>query len=170
MTDLWAITCNRRLASFNFHQIQVKLSVKIGQPVLMRGLWMLIGELVKITGLSKDGLRYYENLGLIHSRPRTAGSRVYREYDETTLDRLSLIALGKRMHFSLREIAGALDRVINNQTTSEERRDYMLAQIAHVDAKIADLEDVKKQLLVFAMRPEKEVVDAHLKDIGLLYE
>ena len=136
----------------------------------MRELWMLIGELVKITGLSKDGLRYYEDLGLIHSNPRKAGSRIYREYDDTTLDRLSLIALGKRMHFSLREIAGALDRVINNQTTSEERRAFMVAQIAQVDAKIADLEDVKKQLLVFAMRPEKAAVDAHLKKIGLLYE
>lgn len=131
---------------------------------------MLIGELVKITGMSKDGLRYYEEMGLIHSRPLKAGTRSYRDYDDTTLDRLGLIALGKRMHFSLRDIAAVLDRIVSNQTTAEERRGYILAQIEEVDAKIADLRDVKKQLLLFAERPEKEVVDAHLKEIGKYFE
>ena len=131
---------------------------------------MLIGELVKITGMSKDGLRYYEEMGLIHSRPLKAGTRNYRDYDDTTLDRLGLIALGKRMHFSLRDIAAVLDRLVSNQTTAEERRGYILAHIEEVDAKIADLRDVKKQLLLFAERPEKEVVDAHLKEIGKYFE
>ena len=131
---------------------------------------MLIGELVKITGMSKDGLRYYEEMGLIHFRPLKAGTRSYRDYDDTTLDRLGLIALGKRMHFSLRDIAAVLDRLVSNQTTAEERRGYILAHIEEVDAKIADLRDVKKQLLLFAERPEKEVVDAHLKEIGKYFE
>ena len=131
---------------------------------------MLIGELVKITGLSKDGLRYYEEMGLIHSRPRKAGTRTYRDYDDTTLDRLGLIALGKRMHFSLRDIAATLDRIVGNKTTAEERRAWLVAQIKEVDTKIADLQDVRKQLLLFAERPEKAVVDAHLKEIGMYYE
>jgi hypothetical protein len=45
-----------------------------------------------------------------------------------------------------------------------------LEQIELVDAKIVDLEDVKKQLMLFAERPDKEVVDAHLKEVGLWYE
>lgn len=131
---------------------------------------MLIGELVKITGLSKDGLRYYEDLGLIHSKPVKAGTRIYRDYDDTTLERLALIALGKRMHFSLRDIGAVLNRAINDQISREERRAFLLAQVQQVDTQIADLEDVKKQLLFFADQPDKEVVDAHLKEIGLYYE
>ena len=131
---------------------------------------MLIGELVKICGLSKDTLRYYEDIGLIHSKPVQAASRSYRDYDPTTLERLALIALGKRMHFPLREIAAVLDGIINDQTTRDERRALMLAQIEQVTAKIADLEDVNRQLQRFAERPDKEVVDAHLKEIGLWYE
>ncbi len=131
---------------------------------------MLIGELVKITGLSKDGLRYYEDLGLIHSKPVKAGTRIYRDYDDTTLERLALIALGKRMHFSLRDIGAVLNRAINDQISREERRAFLLAQAQQVDTQIADLEDVKKQLLFFADQPDKEVVDAHLKEIGLYYE
>lgn len=116
---------------------------------------MLIGELVRITGLSKDGLRYYEDLGLIHSKPIKAGTRVYRDYDDKTLERLALIGLGKRMHFSLREIATALDRIVNDQTTREERRGFMLAQIAQVDAQIADLQDVKNSFCFLPNGPTK---------------
>jgi DNA-binding transcriptional MerR regulator len=131
---------------------------------------MLIGELVKITGMSKDGLRYYEEMGLIHSKPVQAGTRIYRDYDDTTLQRMALIALGKRMHFSLSTIAAVLSRVINDEISREERRAYLLIKAQEVDAQIADLEDVKKQLLFFADHPDKEVVDAHLKEIGLYYE
>ena len=51
---------------------------------------MLIGDLAKLTGLSKDGLRHYEAMGLIHSRQVRAGTRHYCHYDETTLERLSM--------------------------------------------------------------------------------
>ena len=134
------------------------------------GAAMLIGELAKITGLSKDGVRYYEDLGLIHSKPVQAGTRIYRDYDDTTLERLALIALGKRMHFSLRDIAAVINRLINDDISHEERSILLLAQVKQVEAQIADLEDVKTQLLHFAEQPHKEVVDAHLKKIGLWYE
>jgi DNA-binding transcriptional MerR regulator len=78
---------------------------------------MLIGDLAKLTGLSKDGLRHYEAMGLIHSRQVRAGTRHYCHYDETTLDRLKLIALGKRLHFSRREIAEFVNLLMHDQIT-----------------------------------------------------
>lgn len=66
---------------------------------------MLIGDLAELTDLSKDGLRHYEAMGLIHSGRMQAGTRHCCHCDDTTLERLELIALGKRLHFSLREIA-----------------------------------------------------------------
>jgi DNA-binding transcriptional MerR regulator len=42
---------------------------------------MLINEVARIAGMSKDGVRHYEEMGLIGSRPRRAGSRTYRDYD-----------------------------------------------------------------------------------------
>ena len=123
---------------------------------------MLIGELVKICGLSKDTLRYYEDMGLIHSKPVQAGSRRYRDYDPTTLERLAMIALGKRMQFSLREIAAVLDGIINDQTTRAERRALMLAQIEQVTAKIADLEDVKRQLFVLSRTRKRRFANSQL--------
>jgi DNA-binding transcriptional MerR regulator len=128
---------------------------------------MLIGDLVKLTGLSKDGLRHYEALGLIHSRPVPAGSRSYRRYDDTTPERLALIALGKRLNFQLREMAMFLNRLLADQISREERREVLLNKVAQVDAKIADLQAARTELLAFAATPDKEVVDLRLKEMGL---
>ncbi|MGF1518891.1 MAG: MerR family DNA-binding transcriptional regulator [Nodosilinea sp.] len=40
---------------------------------------MLIGELAKQTGLSKDTIRFYEKMGLIAASHRPAGTRFYKE-------------------------------------------------------------------------------------------
>jgi MerR family copper efflux transcriptional regulator len=147
-----------------------KVYAKPEVRALQWGAAMLIGELSKVTGMSKDGLRYYEEMGLIHSKPVQAGTRSYRDYDDTTYERLALIALGKRMHFSLSYMASVLNRLINDDITREDRTALLMEQVKLVDAKILDLKDVKKQLMLFAEQPDKEVVDAHLREVGLWYE
>ena len=83
---------------------------------------MLIGEIAKRSGLSKDTLRHYEALGLIHSTSRQAGSRVYRDYDARTLERLSLVAFAKLLGLRLREMVEPLDRALSNESTAAERK------------------------------------------------
>jgi MerR family copper efflux transcriptional regulator len=128
---------------------------------------MMIGALAKITGLSKDGLRHYEALGLIHSRPKRAGSRSYRSYDDTTLERLALIALGKRLHFPLREIAQLLNRLMADEISRAERSAVLMNKVAQIDAQIADLQAARSELLALAATPDKEVVDVRLREMGL---
>ena len=130
---------------------------------------MLIGTLVRRTGLSKDGLRHYEAMGLIHSRAVRAGSRVYRDYDETTLERLSLIALGKRLHFSLREMAELLDRLMKDAITREERSSILLKKAAEIDGKIDDMRRAQQELLEIAVSPDKPIVDSRLKELSLAF-
>jgi DNA-binding transcriptional MerR regulator len=128
---------------------------------------MLIGDLAKLTGLSKDGLRHYEAMGLIHSRQVRAGTRHYCHYDETTLERLELIALGKRLHFSLREIAELLNRLMRDQITREERSAIMLHKVGQIDQRIADLMAARQELIDLAGAPDKGMVDQRLKQLGL---
>ena len=128
---------------------------------------MLIGALAKKTGLSKDGLRHYEALGLIHSRQVKAGTRFYRDYDATTLERLELIALGKRLHFNLREMAGLLDRLLSDQITREDRSAILLQQVDVIDRRIADLIAARQELVNIAQAPDKDIVDKRLKELGL---
>jgi len=61
-----------------------------------------ISELAKRSGLPASALRYYEEKGLIASVGRRGLRRVF---GPGTLDRLSLVALGRVAGFSLDEIA-----------------------------------------------------------------
>ncbi len=62
---------------------------------------MDIGVVSKRSGLPVSTIRYYEEKGLIHSVGRNGLRRVF---DESVLERLALIALGRQAGFSLAEI------------------------------------------------------------------
>jgi MerR family transcriptional regulator, copper efflux regulator len=78
---------------------------------------MLIGELSKKTGVSKDTIRFYEKLGLLVANvgealtlaDRQAGTRLYKEYGPETVERLAMIGQGKGLGFTLSEIKQLLD-------------------------------------------------------------
>lgn len=65
-----------------------------------------IAEVAQQSGLTPSALRYYERRGLIASDGRRG---LRREYDDSVLTRLALIALGRRAGYSLEKI-GALFR------------------------------------------------------------
>ena len=127
---------------------------------------MLIGEVVKRSGLSKDTIRHYESLGLLHSTPRQAGTRRYRDYDDTTLERLSLIAFGKQLQMSLREMVEPMNRALSNTSTTDERRAFALEKVAQIDARIAALQAARAELLGLADDPEKHLADRRMKALG----
>lgn len=60
-----------------------------------------IAEVARRSGLNPSTLRYYEQRGLIASDGRRG---LRREYDDSVLTRLALIALGRRAGFTLDEI------------------------------------------------------------------
>lgn len=66
---------------------------------------MDIGKVAQWSGLPASTLRYYEERGLIHSIGRNGLRRVF---NESVLERLALIALGRAVGFSLDDIAGML--------------------------------------------------------------
>ncbi|KIC38512.1 MerR family transcriptional regulator [Ruegeria sp. ANG-R] len=61
-----------------------------------------IAEVARRSGLSPSTLRYYEKRGLIVSDGRHG---LRRQYDDSVLTRLALVALGQRAGYSLEEIA-----------------------------------------------------------------
>jgi DNA-binding transcriptional MerR regulator len=63
---------------------------------------MLIAELERRSGLSRDTIRYYERLGLI--TPPRRGDNGYRHYDERTLVELTFITKAQEVGFSLQQI------------------------------------------------------------------
>jgi MerR family transcriptional regulator, copper efflux regulator len=107
---------------------------------------MLIGELSVKTGLSKDTIRFYEKLGLIKAGERKAGTRTYREFSLTTVNRLGLIQQAKKLGFKLGEMKQTLDSWESGALSIEEKIKIIQQKMTHVDAQVAQLEEIKSYL------------------------
>ena len=65
---------------------------------------MLIGELSKRSGFSRDTIRYYEKIGLIVLPRRARRENNYKDYPEDVLHTLLAIRKYKDLGFTLEEI------------------------------------------------------------------
>lgn len=108
---------------------------------------MLIGEVAKRTGLSKDGVRHYEAMGLIRSVARQAGSRTYRDYDPCVLARIEQIRGAQHfLGLSLKEIGPLLRTIDDAPPTREQVIDFLEGRLAVVREKIATLREAETHL------------------------
>ncbi len=65
---------------------------------------MLIGQLSRLTGFSKDTIRYYEKIELIVLPKRPRSSNDYKDYPEELVHVLNAIRKYKDLGFTLEEI------------------------------------------------------------------
>jgi MerR family transcriptional regulator, copper efflux regulator len=100
---------------------------------------MLIGELSKKTGVSKDTIRFYDKLGLIVGSDRIAGTRLYKEYEIETVERLAMIGQGKELGFTLGEIKQLLNEWEGGAMSKQD-------QIDAIERKIAEIAEKKQKL------------------------
>ena len=104
---------------------------------------MLIGELSRISGMSKDGLRHYEEIGLIRSTARQAGSRVYRDYDASVLTRIEQVRQAQQFGMSLKEIGPLLDAYAVRGATVLETIAFLEERLAIVQSKLEELRGIE---------------------------
>lgn len=71
--------------------------------------FLLIGELAAKSNTTKDTVRHYEQLGLLKSRKRQAGSRLYTEFHPECIERIELIKSAQAIGFTLTEIKNSLN-------------------------------------------------------------
>jgi DNA-binding transcriptional MerR regulator len=107
---------------------------------------MLIGDLVKKTGLSKDTIRYYEKMGLIKVNKKERRENNYKEYSEDILVRLSLVKRLKLLGFTLNEISDVIDILLGETNPCAEILDTVNTKLVLVDQKIKELEEIKGRL------------------------
>ncbi len=97
--------------------------------------FLLIGSLAKQANTTKDTIRHYDELGLLKSRKRQAGSRLYTEFHPESIERIKLIKSAQAIGFTLTEIRNSLDDYYDGNLNLDE-------QLAVTEQK---LEQVKKQ-------------------------
>lgn len=111
---------------------------------------MLIGELSKRSGLSRDTIRYYEKLSLLSVEGRTH-SGGYKRYAQNTLERLHQIQCLKQIGFTLVEIQTLLG-AIKTQHPCAHLPENLELKLHALDQQIAALHAVRDQLREVAQR------------------
>lgn len=108
---------------------------------------MLIGELSKKTGLSKDTIRFYEKMGLIEAKARQAGTRTYMEFSSEMLERVVIITQGKSLGFTLNEIKHLIETWGSISMPLSEKLKVIDRKLDEITEKMRQLEEIKTYLI-----------------------
>ena len=105
---------------------------------------MNISQLAKTIGVSTDTVRYYEKQGLINAPERQANG--YRSYAEVDAGLLRFVRGAQALGSSLTEIRAILPQVAQGTFGRTEIEQQLKAKIAQIDAHMAQLKTLKKEL------------------------
>lgn len=116
---------------------------------------MLIGQLAKASGTTKDTIRHYDQLGLLISSERRAGSRTYKEYSQDNLERLEMIRLAKYVGFTLSEIAEQTEKYYEGGISHEDQIAMLEARLGDVQQKVLQMQEVERYLQLKIQRMKR---------------
>lgn len=101
-----------------------------------------IGQLARTASTGVETIRYYERRGLMPEPPRAASG--YRRYPLDAADRLYFTQRGKRLGFTLEEIAGLLK--LEEGGDRARVKAFAEAKLEEIETRIADLEHMRASL------------------------
>ena len=104
---------------------------------------MLIGEVSRITGLSRDTIRFYEKQGLIQARRKDTRYNNYKEYSHQLVQRLLLIKRLKNFGFTLNEAAEYMELIEENQASCNTVSDKIKQKVQLIEEKIEQLRQTR---------------------------
>jgi DNA-binding transcriptional MerR regulator len=102
-----------------------------------------IGQVAREAGVSVDTVRFYERRGVLPAaRRRSSG---YREFDESTVERIHVAKAMQDLGFTLDEIVDALHTHDAGDATCASERWRLAAVVDRLDARIAELRRARAQ-------------------------
>jgi MerR family copper efflux transcriptional regulator len=107
---------------------------------------MLIGELSRKSGFTRDTIRFYEKLGLIVITEDSRRENSYKEYPDGILKRLLAIKKIKDYGFTLEETRNMFILFEEGVLEPQRGKKYVQRKITRIDKKIEELQLVKKRL------------------------
>ena len=127
-----------------------------------------IGEISRLVDLSQRTIRYYEEIGLLHSVRRIEnGKRVYTDHD---VRRLKFINRLKVLGLSLAEMV-ELEKIYRKQRNNREILPKLLEildeRAAQIDERLSQLVTLKKEIREYQQRLRNKVLqDATREEPG----
>jgi Cd(II)/Pb(II)-responsive transcriptional regulator len=118
-----------------------------------------IGELAQVAQCTVETVRYYEKAGLLPETVRTAGN--FRVYGPSHVERLRFVRNCRALDMSHAEIHTLLGLADHPQNSCGAVNTVFDQHIAHVNARILELTNLKRQLMTLRERCQNEqAVDA----------
>ena len=101
--------------------------------------FLLIGALATRANTTKDTIRHYDQLGLLKSRKRQAGSRLYTEFHPECIERIELIKSAQAIGFTLNEIKDSLNDYYDGQLDLNEQLNLTQQKLEQVKKQQANI-------------------------------
>jgi Cd(II)/Pb(II)-responsive transcriptional regulator len=111
---------------------------------------MKIGELAQRTGISIETIRFYEAQGLLPPPARAANN--YRVYTPEHAEQSAFIAKCRSLDMAHTEIRRLLELQANPQASCQEINQLLDEHLCHVQARIAELTELKQQIEAIGQR------------------
>ncbi len=105
---------------------------------------MKIGDVARKVGLDVKTIRYYENIGLVDSPPRSENG--YRDYSERGVRQLTFLRHARQFGFSINECRELLALWADPSRRSSELCSLVAEKVQDIDAHIDELIAMKKVL------------------------
>ena len=96
---------------------------------------MLIGEVARRAGVTRDTVRLYTRLGLVPCQTRPAGSRSYAEYDDSTVNLVEGIKIAQSIGFTLAELGPIAAAYVAGSLDDGEQRKVLAAKLDQIEEK-----------------------------------
>jgi len=104
---------------------------------------MNIGDVAARSGLPAKTIRYYEDIGLVRPQRDPNGYRAFREQD---LHKLAFLGRARGLGFSIEDCRNLLHLYEDETRTSAEVKDIAQHHLDEIDAKIANLREMRDTL------------------------
>jgi len=105
---------------------------------------LTIGDLARRTGVKVPTIRYYEQIGLLATAPRTEGGQ--RRYGEDELRRLAFIRHARDLAFDVEDIRQFLALTETPQRSCHEADSIALRHLGEIEARIRSLQSLRDEL------------------------
>ena len=105
---------------------------------------MNIGEAARHSGVTAKMIRHYEGIGLIPKASRTFSG--YRTYSANDVHALRFVRQARNLGFSIKQIEQLLGLWRNQRRPSSKVKALALAHIGELDARITELQAMKRTL------------------------
>ena len=125
-----------------------RLDLGVDSKVYVVAMALKVSEVARRAGVSPDAVRFYEKEGLLPAPPRSRSG--YREFDDTTPQRIGFIKDAQEMGLKLAEIAELLDIQDRGACPCGHTKTLVDNRIREIDAEMERLGSLREKLAAMA--------------------